>query len=259
MLNLRRDFHLRRTRFRLRDETYPHWVLLCVTEGAFRFAVKDSITAEMTEEARFGDLVFTPPGFTLSREATSSHIKIHFFEFDVGGLPWIPPTGKVTVRGDDRIRLESNLARFEMLASYLPETAEDRIWRDHLMDDMLLLCRTACAQKEAEKTDTLMETAARLLRESFADRSFSLETLARDLALTPSGFSRRFGIAHGCTPSAYQSAWRLQQAQAMLLATDFTIDHVAQACGYRDGFYLCRVFRKSLRITPSAYRQRRRV
>ncbi|MGO4275503.1 helix-turn-helix domain-containing protein, partial [Paenibacillus sp. TAF58] len=48
---------------------------------------------------------------------------------------------------------------------------------------------------------------------------------------------------------------RLQRAKSLLIDTDHTIDHIAEQCGYQNGFYLSRIFTAKLKISPSVYRR----
>lgn len=86
-----------------------------------------------------------------------------------------------------------------------------------------------------------------------------LTEIARRLYLSPSQLTRRFAASWSLTPSEYQAAVRLQKACALLLETDETLDTIARLCGYRDGFYLSRVFRKQMGMPPSVFRKNSRV
>jgi len=50
---------------------------------------------------------------------------------------------------------------------------------------------------------------------------------------------------------------RMQLAERLLLATDETVAAIAASCGFADGNYFAKAFRRHSGITPSAYRATR--
>jgi AraC-like DNA-binding protein len=46
----------------------------------------------------------------------------------------------------------------------------------------------------------------------------------------------------------------LQKARELLTGTDFTLQTIAERCGYRSAFYLSRVFKATTGQSPSEYR-----
>ncbi|WP_315373425.1 helix-turn-helix transcriptional regulator, partial [Paenibacillus xylanexedens] len=87
----------------------------------------------------------------------------------------------------------------------------------------------------------------------------SLQELAQRLALSPVQLTRRFREAFQETPSGYLKRVRLKKAQNLLADSSLTLNQIAERCGYENGFYLSRVFSKTLGISPSEYRRRHRV
>ncbi|PZT54752.1 helix-turn-helix transcriptional regulator [Paenibacillus silvae] len=57
-------------------------------------------------------------------------------------------------------------------------------------------------------------------------------------------------------PAEYLTTYRIEMAKKMLLASDVTIQHIAQAVGMQDAFYFSRVFKRLVGCSPTAYRQR---
>lgn len=82
--------------------------------------------------------------------------------------------------------------------------------------------------------------------------------LAAIAGLSPDHFTRRFSAVFGTSPARYRSRRRLAMAQRLLAEGDQSVDAVARACGFCDGFHLSKVFRRLLGTTPSAYRCRQR-
>lgn len=60
----------------------------------------------------------------------------------------------------------------------------------------------------------------------------------------------------GMGPAEYLSTYRIEMAKKMLLASDVTIQQIAQAVGMQDAFYFSRVFKRLVGCSPTTYRQR---
>ncbi|MER6001415.1 helix-turn-helix transcriptional regulator [Nonomuraea angiospora] len=90
--------------------------------------------------------------------------------------------------------------------------------------------------------------------ECFTSPDLSLGDLARTLAVSSSLLSRRFRDVRGVTPGQYLRGVRLQKARELLTGTDFTLQTIAERCGYRSAFYLSRVFKAATGQSPSEYR-----
>lgn len=96
-------------------------------------------------------------------------------------------------------------------------------------------------------------------------RSFLQEHLAEDLPLSVIthhlgiGKSRLYQICEaefGMSAASYLRHLRMQRAKELLIATQRPIVEIAQAVGFADYNYFCRVFRKETGSTPKSYRRR---
>jgi AraC family transcriptional activator FtrA len=97
----------------------------------------------------------------------------------------------------------------------------------------------------------VLEWAARHLREPL-----SVESLADRAAMSPRTFARRFRAETGTTPHQWLTHQRLLAAQRRLETSRDSIDEIADAVGLQTAATLRLHFRRSLRITPTAYRRR---
>lgn len=87
----------------------------------------------------------------------------------------------------------------------------------------------------------------------------SVPALARLVGLHPTYFAERFRRAVGVPPARYVQTRRLHAAQLLLLGSGEPVKAVADATGFADVAYFCRVFRDWSGMTPSSYRARGRV
>ncbi len=64
-------------------------------------------------------------------------------------------------------------------------------------------------------------------------------------------FKRIFGTTIG----EYILKQRISQAKSLLRFSDLSIDEIAARCGFADGGYFIKVFKKEEKITPAKYRK----
>ncbi|QDF99885.1 AraC family transcriptional regulator [Azoarcus sp. DD4] len=69
-------------------------------------------------------------------------------------------------------------------------------------------------------------------------------------------FKRRFQLATGMSPIEYVHTLRLEEAKQMLEASALAVEAVALELGYEDASFFNRLFRRSVGLTPAAYRRR---
>lgn len=83
----------------------------------------------------------------------------------------------------------------------------------------------------------------------------SLNELAAVAGLSRTLFIQRFKHSLQHTPHRYVMSARVRRGQEMLANSDLPITHVATACGFADHAHFTSVFRRTLGVTPSTYRQ----
>lgn len=102
--------------------------------------------------------------------------------------------------------------------------------------------------------DELVAQAQDMLRARHAD-ALRMPELAQSLGLSLRTLNRRFQQATGITPGAYLQQQRINSARDLLRTSNLTVAEVALAVGYADSGYFCRLFKESMKQTPSEYRQ----
>jgi transcriptional regulator GlxA family with amidase domain len=101
--------------------------------------------------------------------------------------------------------------------------------------------------------DPLMNQALRSIQQRALGK-LSLSTLAKELQLSPAQLTQKFTLRFGKNPMSYITELRLQKAQALLRETNLTLAGIASRCGYDNEYYLSRIFKRKLGMTPSEYR-----
>ena len=77
--------------------------------------------------------------------------------------------------------------------------------------------------------------------------------------LTRRNFERRFAKATGLSPIAYVQAVRIQEAKRKIESTDRPVDEISYEVGYDNVAFFRRLFKRSTRLTPGAYRRKFRM
>jgi AraC family transcriptional regulator len=244
--------------FQLQEDVNDIWVIFAVEEGSFTYKI-----GPQEGTASFGDLVFCPPGATFRREV------IHPLSFHVILLRWVNeengtllmedgiPVGKVTVH--DLHRLTSTYTYLRKWAEFSSDSST--ALRHHFVTDIWMQVVEewhSDSRAPSSVKDILVQKAIDFMLEHAAS-SFNLKQLAMELGLTQVQFTRRFKKLTGMAPLDYLTSLRLQKVQKFLLDSDLNLQQIAGKCGFENEFYLSRVFKKHMRITPSHYRKLHRL
>lgn len=83
----------------------------------------------------------------------------------------------------------------------------------------------------------------------------SVETLARQSAMSPRTFARRFREETGTTPHAWITSQRVLRAEALLERTDHPVDRIAHEVGFANAATLRHHFTRVRGLSPQRYRQ----
>lgn len=242
--------------FAMEVDTYPYWTMFAVVEGRFAYGI-----SKYEGEAAYGDLVFCPPNVPFRRSILEP-LSFHFYSFDFQSeeestnVPRTAlPVGKVTLFDHDR--LASNYHYMNRWQADDESVSLDQ--KTHFLQDLWhLYCMEREAIQEKSRADsmqnsTIHEITTWLQRNAF--NQISLKRIADTHFLTPVQLTRQFKAVHGLTPIQYLTSIRLRKAKALLLETNQSLEHIAQQCGYENGFYFSRVFMKKMGMTPSQFRK----
>lgn len=82
----------------------------------------------------------------------------------------------------------------------------------------------------------------------------SLESVSSIAYVNPAYFSDLFKREVGCSFCDYILAQRIHTAQKLLTNTSFSIQEIADHCGFRSAGYFSTCFKKYTKTTPSAYK-----
>ena len=87
---------------------------------------------------------------------------------------------------------------------------------------------------------------------------WTVESLAREVAVSRATLARRFPATVGVTPAGYLTAWRMDLAARQLRDTDRSLDSIARGVGYTSEYAFSRAFSRVRAVPPGRYRQQSR-
>ncbi|MFD0716654.1 helix-turn-helix domain-containing protein [Paenibacillus sp. GCM10027626] len=245
--------------FALERDSYSDWTMFAVESGKFSFAIGD-----YEGIAGSGELVLCPPHTWFYRK-TVEPLSFHVLQFEWNGFPDMPPGLWLFA---DKERLLSSLTYLNKISALADWTAEAVLsGKQHLLNDLWQMIHIERAMKEQPAVvepeppidvDPRIREAQQYLT-AHAHEPVNMRKLAGTIGLTPVQLTRGFRAAYFVTPLEYMTALRLDRAARLLEETSFSIDRIAQLCGYENGFYLSRLFTRKRGINPSAYRRSRQV
>lgn len=118
---------------------------------------------------------------------------------------------------------------------------------------MLFLLRRGGCGERAPLPSLVAQTISHL-RAHFREE-LSLGDTARRLAVTPNYLGKCFSRELGVSFTEYLNALRLHYAEGLLAEGHLSLGEIAKASGYRSPEYFSFAFKKSMGVSPSAYRR----
>ncbi|MBI4023909.1 MAG: helix-turn-helix transcriptional regulator [Verrucomicrobia bacterium] len=100
-----------------------------------------------------------------------------------------------------------------------------------------------------------IQTALDLIHREWSHPALCVKTMAQQLRLHRSSFSRRFHAAMGIAPADYLANLRMQNALSRLRSAHLSIAETARVCGWRDPDYFCRCVRRATGLAPRQFRR----
>ncbi len=107
---------------------------------------------------------------------------------------------------------------------------------------------------EAERPEAVKKALA-FCQERLGDPSIGVKEIAAAAGLSRHHFSRLFEASQGVSPAACLKGLRLKEAARLLQMERLSVKEVADACGFGDSSYFCRVFRECFGISPEGFRR----
>ena len=105
---------------------------------------------------------------------------------------------------------------------------------------------------------SLFEEAAAIVAQEY-DRDLALDEIARRVASSRRQLQRAYAEIGHTTFREHLTAVRMERAAELLSSRGLTVREVAHRVGYRQPAQFAKAFRRHHGVSPSSYRQRRRL
>lgn len=170
---------------------------------------------------------------------------IHLRQQDLGASPWLSTAMKL-------ILLEANLNSQGSTAiiSRLIEVIFIQAIRETAENDNQV--KNGFIKAMADKCLSKALSAIH----SQPEHKWRVEDLAEIAGMSRSNFAKKFQSEIGRTPIDYLRDWRLMRARRMLTSTEFSIEDIAEKCGYDSVPSFSKLFKNRFNIGPSGYRKK---
>lgn len=104
------------------------------------------------------------------------------------------------------------------------------------------------------KSNKIIDKAVTFIREHFRE-NIALEDVAAGCYVDKYYLSHLFTKHEGMSVGKYILMLRVDEAMRLLRETDLSVQAVAERIGFEDVSYFCRIFKKSVTMTPLQYRR----
>jgi len=241
---------------------HPHYEIIRITQGSFHLTLDD-----VTKTYHAGDIIFVTGGVLHGGEPEDCIYECIVFDLDMLMKNNHACAGTIQQIINGKIRIHTLLSAkstniptiVEMLCQVLSEkkTGYEFMTQGYLY----LLIGTIVEEKLYEESIYSPMTIERLnsmkivmdyISDHYAE-SITLEKLAHLAGMSPKYFCRYFRSMTGRTPIDYLNYYRIECACEMLSTRDISIKETAISCGFSDGSYFVRSFKKYKNTTPKQY------
>lgn len=231
------------SRFSYLEQPRPNHGLLLLLSGEMDYVNQSAIL-----HLQPMDLVYLPKG---SRYEARFHpgtddllINFHFVLGDGTKLPTEPCLVLRDNLGTLQPLMEQTVALFQ---------EEGQYWE--ALSLFYCFCHQVSVALQSKSTDqALIQRAKALLSQPDCP---SLEEVAQQLLVSPSGLRKKFKDSEGIPPARYRLLQKVENAKQLLLSTDLPLSQIAERCGFCDEAYFHKCFCRATGVTPTAYRTSR--
>lgn len=95
----------------------------------------------------------------------------------------------------------------------------------------------------------------RYMEQHIKEKEISNSLLAAAGGMSVNAYARLFKEQTSFSPRKYLIRMRVEKACNMLHHSGLSIDQIASACGFADRYYFTRIFTRTMKISPGAYRK----
>lgn len=238
-----------RDEFQMNEGYQPTNAIFVLKKGSFEIDING-----VTSLINAGDVVILPDYVRFKRRILS-HTEFFYIKFRLNDkCPFKPviPYGKMDIK--DKTRIYSDLELYERIPDSDPKYA--LYFKTHIMEDILyqVLLEQSLSAQEASISDRVTAAAAEFISKSY-DRRITLADICAAAGCNSTTLNTKFNSAFGMPPIGYLISLRLKRAEDLLLGSSYTLEFIAEKCGFSSVYYFSTSFKKKYGVSPSAYRR----
>jgi len=174
----------------------------------------------------------------------------------------LEPTFRKSHKFGSRLHLDRNkLSYVQSIAERMIEEEKndqpgcEPLLLSYLLELITYVSRQYGKNKQTESLALLRVSEVIAAMETNYSHPWTIDEFTEMAKLSRSHLFRLFKQATGQSLIDYLINIRLQKAQTLLRNTNFSVTEIAYKCGFSDGNYFTRQFRKIIRLTPTQYKQ----
>jgi len=233
-----------------------YWIIMCFSTP---YLIMNEDRQIVRGEA--GDYIIQPPFVPL--------FHINTDEADDGFInDWVvfssDEVGELIYELKLPINTAFRLPEKKLLEPYLQKIIEeDNIRSPHYrhkisvyLQEMVIELKRAFLLEDSPKDSSYRRLVA--VRRQISDnpeKPWTLNSMARLANLSPSRFSDLYKIHFGKSPVNDLISKRISVSKGLLITTDFSVEEIAERCGFSSIHYFSKCFKKRVGISPSEMRK----
>jgi AraC-like DNA-binding protein len=255
-------------RWRLKNVQNTFWrFYLNQSDGAFlELNGKDEPNQAEAYPLEAGRAYFIPAGVRFDTNITRE-VDHFFVHFDVLGVPDVVMqtifNGPICLPASDRLRQAVLEIPLEQPAPRQVDLILECRLKAIIYEGLFLYLQTLPPEQIKQPLEMAITLKPVLPAINHINANLANSLFNRDLAelcqMNEDYFIRRFKECLGKTPGDYIREQRVKLAAQQLLFTGDSIEQIASTAGFGSRFYLSRVFKNVIGLSPAAYRKASRV
>lgn len=159
-----------------------------------------------------------------------------------------------TLRLLKHVRLEHPEPVFERLASLSTLPLDNVFWREQrVLAEVLALLQEGNVMRLTSGAARLAEQVAAYIQAHYREK-ITAQALTAAFHFHPNYIVRCMKARYGHTPSDYLLDYRLERAKRLLVATEWSIERIAEEVGFRYAPYFSACFKQAVGNSPLRFR-----
>ncbi|MBO5480895.1 MAG: helix-turn-helix domain-containing protein [Clostridia bacterium] len=232
--------------FTVKSHKHNYWEIIYVTEGVGTIETEDAHVIEYKK----GEMICIPPNIRHINNSSLGFKNIHFTIED-----WNPPlqTPLLIPYSDSSKDFYTVLKLTYRYFHQLPANHPINLAFTHSIEAFL---NRLIQQSEAYN---ITQIIVHEIINHYTETKFDLDEAYKLVPLSKEHLRKLFIKEHGISPSKFLLQKRLTLAKQLLSKKEdgyLRINEIAEACGFDDHAYFCRVFKKETGLAPNEFQLR---